>query len=99
MLSWGMCGVCLLWFRVGLLMLGGGVTGGVAVKHVQDAVFVSIAESSTSNSADPRERLVKEAIRPKQKKIKLWLLGCKINGDEGRELSPLWLNTIRTVQG
>ena len=40
-----------------------------------------------------KERLVKEASH-----IKLAPLGCRINKDEGIELSLLWLNAIRAVQ-
>ena len=39
---------------------------------------------------DLNERKVKEALY-----IKLAPQGCRINRDEGKELSPLWLNAIK----
>ena len=41
-------------------------------------------------ASDLRERKTKEALY-----IKLAPPGCRINRDEGKDLSPLWLNAIK----
>ena len=44
-------------------------------------------------ASDQRERQTKEALY-----IKLAPPGCRINRDEGKDLSPLWLNAIKNSQ-
>ena len=44
-------------------------------------------------ASDQRERQTKEALY-----IKLAPPGCRMNRDEGKDLSPLWLNAIKNSQ-
>ena len=57
--------------------------------HVIEWDQVEIVDTAASTS----ERLVKEAIH-----IKLAPLGCRINREEGRDLSPLWMNAVLSAR-
>ena len=80
-------GLLLLRVGVGLLTVGGGAVVEHAWQAGHEIVWddVEILDTAT----ELQERKVKESVY-----IRLAPKGCRMNRDDGRELSPLWIRTI-----